>query len=1071
MIYSSMHHHTTYSYMDGYGTPEQHVQRAVELGMPALALTEHGNVSSHVRLEKAATKAGIKPIFGVELYTGAVDDTQRSKFKWHLTVLAENQIGYKNLLELVSRGWAEGFYYEPTVSGEMLAEHAEGLVVLSGCAGSKLVCDLLGGKGIPEHDADYTSALRTAQRFHSLLGDRYYLEAQSFPELDRTCNTNEAMERIATETGIPLVATGDVHYPKPTDSDMQVILHAAGRGNKSFEQQAQSWGYDVKLSPPLSDKKVYNRLRATGLSKTAARAAILNAAEIATRATVTLPKADRFRYPCPDGYDSAALFRRWCIAGWNYRSFRSLPPDERESYKAQLKYEMRIIEGKDFVDYFLLLSDAVRYAKDAEIPVGPARGSAAASIVCYLLRITEVNPMLFPTMMFERFIDVTREDPPDIDLDFADDRRDEVRQYLIRKYGAERVGNIGNFVRYRGRNAINDVARVYRIPKYETKIVNNLVIDRSSGDSRFDASLTDTIEMFPEAAAVIERHPELKQAERLEGNMRGMSVHAAGLVVGDAALTDVCAVYTKVSGKDKRKLSVLSIDKYDAEHLGVLKIDALGLSTMGMIDIVLKLAGIKLNDLYAIPLDDPDTMAAFRRNDVVGVFQFEGRATRLVNGEVQPDTFMELADINALSRPGPLFSRVTRAYIDTKLGNREPEHLHDVVDGFTKHTKYQIVYQEQILSIIKEIGGFPVTKLAGIRRIISKKLGEGQFQKMFDDFVTGAQERYDIDRELAGVIWAKMVTSAQYSFNVAHAISYSMIAYWCMWLKVHYPVEFYAAALIKAKAKSTDSGGSATSVTATQHANSFYRLLRDVQQHGIRVTPPDINRSLITWTPFSGGTGTFDGKPELLAGFTQIPGVGESMAAEIIRARETGEFDPLEGWGELIKVKGIGPKKLEGVLEFAEDDDPFALDKTRRKLGAIRRAVRQGALPVPMRTRRSDEMTPQGELGQVIYWGVVRYIEHRDLLEDERAKTAEEPDEIKARIKSPDKVKYCTLHTFDDGDEDVYLRFNRWNFPKFKRQISSIRPMHDVVIAVGKKTPGFGISIQVKRLYIVDPEV
>jgi DNA polymerase-3 subunit alpha len=1046
--------------MDGYGTPEQHVQRAVELGMGSLALTEHGNVSSHVRLEKAARKAGIKPIFGVELYTGAVDDKDRSKFKWHLTVLAENQTGYKNLLELVSRGWAEGFYYEPTVSGEMLAQHAEGLVVLSGCAGSKLVCDLLGGKGVEEHDADFTAALKTAERFQSLLGDKYYLESQSFPELERTRHTNEALEAISKRTGIPLVATGDVHYPKPTDSDMQVILHAAGRGNNTFEKQAQSWGYDIKLTPPLSDKRVYQRLRATGLSKTAARAAILNAAEIGQRCKVTLPKAERLRYPCPPGYDSAALFRRWISVGWKYRGFNQLPDRERQSYKDRLRYEMSVIEGKDFVDYFLLLSDAVRHAKDAGIPVGPARGSAAASLVCYLLRITEVDPLKFPNMLFERFIDATREDPPDIDLDFADDRRDEVRQYLIGKYGADRVGNIGNFVRYRGKNAINDVARVYRIPKYETEKVNALVVERSGGDSRFDASLEDTVGMFPEAAAVFERHPELRQAMRLEGNMRGMSVHAAGLVVGASPLTDICAVYTKKSGKEGRELKVLSIDKYDAEYLEVLKIDALGLSTMGMIAIVLDLTGLTLEELYAIPLDDADTLAAFKRNDVVGVFQFEGRATRLVNFDVRPDNFLELADVNALSRPGPLFSGVTSNYVGVKHGRQKPEHLHPVVDQFTEFTKGQIVYQEQILSIIKEIGGFPVTKLAGIRRIISKKLGEGQFQKMYDDFVTGAAERYDIDASLAKTIWGRMVTSAQYSFNVAHAISYSMIAYWCMYLKQHYPIEFFTAALIKAK--SGQAGATGAKSGAGAHTNNFFRLLKDAGKHGIEVRPPDLRRSGINWT--------MDKKANaILAGFSQIPGIGEKMAPVIIEHRETVGF-PGGVWHDLLEVKGIGPAKLKIIRDFAESSDPFGLDKTQKTLAKVRKAVDLGELPVPLPTHDSDHLDPQDEVKRVIWWGQVRLAEYKDLLEDERAKTGDEIEDVKARIKGADRVKSCTLHCYDAGDEDVYLRINRWKFPRFARQLASIRPGHDVVVAIGRKRSGFGLSLQLEKLFVIDPE-
>lgn len=1062
MEYVSLHHHSTYSYMDGYGIPLDHIRRAEELEMGALALTEHGNVSSHVQLEKAALAAGIKPIFGVELYTGAVDEG-RGKFKWHLTVLAENQIGYRNLLELTSRGWAEGFHYEPTVSGEMLAEHAEGLVVLSGCSGSKIVCDLLGGKGVAEHEADYATAKSTAERFQSLLGDRYYLETQAFPELDRTRDTNNALERISQETGIQLVATGDVHYPKPEDSTMQVILHAAGRGNNTFEKQAQSWGYDIKLTPPLTDKAVLDRLVATGLSRRAASSAIANSATIGGRCNVTLPKADRMRYPIPDGDSSSAMLRRWIVKGWKYRGFNNLPADQKVAYKERLNYELRTIEFKDFVDYFLLLSDVVAWAKDSGIPVGPARGSAAASLLCYILRITEIDPMQFPHMLFERFIDVTREDPPDIDLDFADDRRDEIRLYLIRKYGADRVGNIGNFVRYRGKNSINDAARVYRVPKWAADQVNELVVERSSGDSRFGSSLADTEEMFPAAKKIFDQFPDLRKAFGLEGNTRGMSVHAAGLVVANTPLTDICAVYTRESGKDKRKLSVLSLDKYDAEYLGVLKIDALGLTTMGMIAIALDLAGLTLPDLYAIPRDDPETLAGFKHNDVVGIFQFEGRATRLVNGNVKPDDFGEIADVGALSRPGPLYSGVTAAYTAVKHGREEIEILHPALTPFLEFTKGQIIYQEQILNIIREIGGFPVTKLAGIRKIISRKEGEGRFMKMYEDFVVGAQERYDIDKKLAWAIWSKMVTSAQYSFNIPHAVSYGLISFWTMWLKVHYPEAFYVASLRKAKppTQSTSGGGGAAAKN-----DAYRKLLRDAQLHGIEIRPPDLALSGRTWE-----VAEINKVRVVLAGFEQVRGIGESMAGTILADRASKAFDTRKGWGELIKVKGIGPKKLEEIRSFAESDDPFLLDRTKHMLNAVWYSAQAGEIKVPSPTHKSDDLIGQGSVRRVVWWGVVRHKEHKDILEDERAKTGLEAEEILKTIKDPGKLKSCTLHCVDAGTEDVYLKVNRWKFPKFKKQIDSIRPGVDVVIAVGRKHGDFGVALQVDKLYIVDPEI
>lgn len=298
MEYVSLHHHTTYSFGDGYGPPEAHVERAIELGYDAIAFTEHGNVSSHFRAEKAAIKLGIKPIFGIEAYTGAVDPENRRQMKWHLTILTMNAEGYANLNGLVTQSYRD-YYYDPTVSGGNLARHNSGLIVLSGCTGSKLACDLVGGKGIPDHieSPDMGSAISTAGKFQDLLGDRYYLEVQAFPELEKTCAINPCYEKIGKELGIPLAATMDVHYPRPEDNDMQLILHAAHRGKNDYEAQARSWNYDVLLTLPESDKQIYDKLRGTGLSKAGATEAIASTAAIAERCSVTLPKAERLRYP------------------------------------------------------------------------------------------------------------------------------------------------------------------------------------------------------------------------------------------------------------------------------------------------------------------------------------------------------------------------------------------------------------------------------------------------------------------------------------------------------------------------------------------------------------------------------------------------------------------------------------------------------------------------------------------------------------------------------------------------------------------------------------------------------
>lgn len=1058
MEYVSVHHHSTFSYMDGFGTPETHVARAAELGMSALALTEHGNVSSHVRLEKAAKVHGIKPIYGCELYTAP----EKTRQKWHLTALAETQEGYKNLNQLVSRAWAEGFYQWPTVEGKVLQEHTSGLIVTSGCSDSLLSCTLLGGKSNGEKRdratrSDMANAEWFVRRFQDMFGDGYYLEVQQFPELERTRTINQALAELSKRTGAPLVATADCHYPFSDDNEMQTILHAAGRGNNSIDEQAAEWEYDIRLTHPISDKFIRDRLIETGLTGRQAAQAIESTAEIAKRCNVILPRSERIRFPVTAGKTAKDMIWENLRAGWKFRwaenkRMRAFKKD----YVERLNYEMELVESKDFVDYFLMLSDAVIFAKTTGIPVGPARGSAAASLACYLLRITEVDPLAFKTMVFERFMDATRMDLPDVDLDFSDDRRHEVREHLVRRYGADHVGNLGNFVKYRGKNAINDIARVYRLPYDDMETVKKLIIDRSGGDSRIDSGLADTFEMFPQAQEVLDRHPALANAIRLEGNYRGMNVHACGLVISNDPITDTCAMYTKEVGKQKQTVSVVAYDKKDAEYLGMLKADFLSLSTMGMIGIALDIIGMKLEELYRVPLDDPKTLKAFKDNDVVGIFQFEGRATRLVCADVRPENFMELADINALSRPGPLFSGTTANYVDVKHGRKEALHLHPIVDEATKESKFQIIYQEQVLTIIRELGGFPVTKVADIRKIISQKLGEASFNTMKEEFISGAFRLHGMDEKRAVQIWKFLVTSATYSFNVAHCISYSMLGFWCMWLKQHHPLAFYTAQLIKTEKE------------------KWPKLLKDALRHGVRALPPDPRISGRVWVA--------DRKANAVrAGLEQIPGVGEKTAALMVEyregleadaARERWSFEDMDfDWPDFVAVKGIGPKTMEKIADFCSQADPFGVERMKRVMDQLRGMIRRGELPgVPNPTHTSNDIPTDADNLSVVWMGVVGDREYKDLIEDERARSGDSLADIMRRVKDPHLVKSCVLKCTDDGDEEVYLRFNRWNYPKFKNALESIRVGKDVVVAHGVKRRGFGVSLQVKNMIIIDPE-
>lgn len=745
---------------------------------------------------------------------------------------------------------------------------------------------------------------------------------------------------------------------------------------------------------------------------------------------------------------SQELLVLWCRFGWKFRGLSSRPKEERDWYAERVRYEIGLINEKDFADVFLVVSDAIRWAKDHHIAVGPGRGSVAASVVAWLLRIHEIDPYRHPGLLFERFLDSSRADPPDIDTDFEDDRRSEVRGYLEAKYGRECVGQVGNFIRYRGKNSLVDIARVHQVPIAAKETVANLIIERSGGDSRFDASLEDTVSMFPNAQAVFDAYPDLWKATRLEGNVRGMSVHAAGLVVANTPITDFCSIY------ERDGVQVMSIDKYDVEYVGAIKLDFLGLTTMSVISRCLALAELTLEDLYAIPLDDEEVLQGFRDADVVGVFQFEGRATRLVCRDVQARDFTELADINALSRPGPLFSGTTATYVNVRHGRERAERLHPIVDAITERTKGQIIYQEQILQILRDVGGFDWFSVGQIRRIISKKLGEAAFQMSEGQFQKGARELHGIDEKLSDKMWKLMVTSGTYSFVTAHAVSYTLLGYWCMWLKKHYPLEFYAASLSK-----------------TGDAEQQFKLMKDAREHGYTVSPPKLNVSRSSWIPYEG---------ELVAGWQQVPGIGAKMAERIEEKRQEEEFS---GWNDLTRAPGIGPKKVDTIRTFATASDPFGLDRTRKTMRSVTKWL-SGQRRIPVPTHNGTQLAAikvkeeygararrnYGKGPRVIYAGIVKTVNYQDAVENRRSRTGEEVEDILKSLKRPDLLAYCSIRCYDTTDEEVYCRVNRFRFPSLKKTIEQIVPERDVLVVVGNRIAGFGTPIMVDNLYVIDPE-
>lgn len=1055
MRWASLHHHTTFSFGDGYQLPDIHVRRVTELNMSAIGFTEHGNAMSHVKAEQACKKAGVKGLYGVEIYGGGVEEEDRTRKKNHLTILAQNQKGYRSVLNLITRSWEEGFYQEPTVSLEMLGEERDGLVVLSGCQGSLLFTSLVGGKLIDEKDASYKRALRVAQGFKATFGPNYYIEVQAFPELEKTRLANPMLERISRATGIPLVATLDVHYTAPDEVEIQKVLHNTRPGEKrTLEDMERSWGYAAPLCPPISDKVVYRRLRQTGLSASAAKAAILNTEEIAQQCTVKLPSLPVVKLPLPPGYNSdREYWRDLILEGWKLRGLNRLPKPLRDEYVERLNRERELMEMKGYEWYFLIVADLCKWCKANEVMIS-VRGSAVASLVCYCLQITEIDPMQHKQLVFERFVDVSREDMPDIDIDTDGFNRWRAREYLVGKYGEGMVHNLGTFVMYKSKNALDDVARVHRIPKWKVDIVKGQLIQRSSGDLRASATIEDTLREFPESAEIAAEYPDIRQAADLEGNAKGFGVHAAGIILGDAAsVTPILRRKIK-----KRWVEVVAVDKYDAPEIGLLKLDLLGVNTLSMLWLCCQEVGMKLTDLYNLPLDDPATIDIARRNDVIGVFQLKGDTSRLVNSQIKPDNFQEWCDVIALARPGPLHNGAAEAYIGVKGGRIIPERVHPAVDDILRPTRYQIVYQEQILYIVRVVGGFDWTSAAAIRKIISRKKGDQEFNRKKGQFVEGARTLHErteyppMTEMMIENTWGNCVTSGSYTFNYAHTLSYGIVSVWTGYFKAHYPEVFYASSL--------------------ETANDDERnvLIRDALEGNgprqpIEIQTPDLRTSRQSWSPLR----RKDRVVGVQMGFKQLPKIGPVVSERCVIARDAAveAGKPWRKWADLEQVSGIGPKTMESIAAFLQIDDPFRVFEIDERIAAGKKLIHDAGMPAP--THRTEEVPyEKGTEGKVIWIGVANQRSLRDIFEINRARKGTELDS--SSVRDPELHEFMLLMGYDGG-EMLRLRFDRWRYPFFKDALWGIELNKDVIWVEGFK-PKFRSAreIYVKKLIVMDVE-
>jgi len=877
--------------LDGIGLPEQYIDRAKELGQPGLAVTDHGNISAHQKWYKKCNKEGITPILGCELYIVENKEKIREKGYKHITVLVKNNKGYKNLMKLVTKAWCDQFYYKPRITFQDLFDHQEGLIVLSGCLSSPVM-------SILKEEGDEEKLLKEAERNLHLFNDNikdFYIEFQpigfeagvhAYRKLIKLYN-----ERLKSQ-GFKGVVTNDCHYVMKDQSILQEILLCVQSKDKM--DNPDRWKFDQDDFFLKSRQEMEDSLKVCFPEQNFSDE-LDETVKITESIDFKFPQAEPIRYPMPED-EKIKYLKEMCHQGMIKRGLfhdpndNKLPYDKDKElkYKERLDYELDLVVKKNFVDYFLVIHDLVKWSKDNGILVGPARGSAAGSLACYALAITEVEPIKYG-LIFERFIDINRMDLPDVDIDFEDIRRPEVKKYLEEKYGEDRVANLPTFAIFQGKSALDDVGRVFRIPFSVINKIKGALIERSGGDSRASMTIEDTFnnDVFTYPKKAMEEFPELKHSIGLEGQVRQIGQHAAGVMISNEPMTEFCAFY-KMKGH-----RVISMEKKDAEAIGLLKIDLLGLSTLSVISKcarLIKERTKKVIDIYNIPLDDPKIYKAFCAGKLFGVFQFDGQAVNQVSRQIQPQDFDSLSAISALARPGPLNSGNTTEYIQRKNGKSPITYVHPVMKNITSDSYGIVIYQEQVMRIMREIGKMSWEDTSEIRKLISRSQGVEKFNTFRDKFIPGALET-GLTQAEADKIWEEMCSYGSWSFNKSHSVSYTVISYWTQWLKVYYPIEFYTSIL-----------------SLTDQDAKKRNIMKEFMKEGFKIYPVDINKSKQHFSHEKDG---------IRIGFGDIKGIGDKMADTIV---ENKPYESYDNFVKKIEGKRVQTKKKQALINLGAFD-------------------------------------------------------------------------------------------------------------------------------------------------------
>lgn len=900
--YVNLHNHTHYSLLDGLTKIKPMVKLIKDMGMEAVAITDHGTLSGAIEFYEEAHSQGIKPLIGMEGYIAArkydQKEPSKDKLNYHLVVIAMNNTGYQNLMRLSTIANLEGFYYKPRFDHELLATYNEGLIVLSGCMGGE-VADAL-------RREQREQAKEIASWYKGIFGDRYYIELQDHghPEhphkWEEQVRINEQLIELANELDIECVVTNDSHYRVHDDQEAHEILLCVQTGSFLDEETRMSLkDFELHIADP---KDVIQRWEKT-LSK-----AVSNTRAIADRCHVDIELGKILipKFPLPKGVTEKAYLEKTVYQGLAFRygnikeskiheltveqAKKTLPKNVLE----RARYELGVIDSMGFNGYFLIIADFMNWGKDRGIVFGPGRGSAAGSIIAYALRITELDPLEFD-LLFERFLNPDRISMPDVDIDIQDSRRDEVIGYCVEKYGTDRVANIVTFGKMAARNAVRDVARVLRVPYAEADRLAKMIPPPIQGRHiPLEKSLKEVQELKDEYESNEISRRVFDLAVKLEGTIRSHGVHAAGVVIAPDDIVKFVPLEKAQKGVISTQYSMGPV-----EELGLLKMDFLGLSNLTIINNALRIIRKvyeKDIDISAIPLDDEKTYKLLQAGDTTGVFQLESSGMKRYLKDLKPTEFDDIIAMCALYRPGPLTAGLTDSFVKRKNGLEAVSYVHEKFKSALENTYGVLVYQEQVMRISRDVCGFSGGDADTLRKAIGKKKRD-VMAKMKVQFIEGGVKHSDVPKRIMEKFWDDLMGFADYAFNKSHSACYALIAYQTAYLKAHYPAAFMAALM-------------------TSDYDDTDRLsieMNECQHMGIAVLPPDINESFVEFA-------VVPKKNEIRFGMSAIKNVGIGAVEEILRARESGHFTNLEDFFTRVNSRAVNKKTVESLIKAGAFD-------------------------------------------------------------------------------------------------------------------------------------------------------